>query len=158
MPIVAQISAANKLRNQVLAVPGTILIGQAGHPDKIIRFEHVPDYLNEFKKKNASYIFINMDKGPDQEAWSNAMRETFSTARRDRPVPNPIPVAPDSHEEWSVSLEDVPLIENGVAEVTVQEVKNEGPQVVNPIFACPVCNLTYNSEHAMKIHKGRAHK
>ena len=152
MPIVHPLSAANKLRNQVLSVPGTVLISQAGRPDKIIRFETVPDYLTEFKRRGQDYIFINMDRGPDQEAWNTAMRDAFSTARRDRPIPAPVEVSKDSHEEWSVSADDVPVIENGVKVVS----KDEKP-VINPIINCDKCNVSFNSEHGLKIHKGRAH-
>ena len=140
MPIVHQLSAANKLRNQVLSVPGTVLLAQAGRPDKIIRFETIPDYLTEFKRGGQDYIFINMDRGPDQEAWNTAMRDAFSTARRDRPIPPPVDVSKDSHEEWSVSPDDVPVIENGVKPVP----KSEAKPVDSPIIACDKCSMPFN--------------
>ena len=157
MPIIAPLSAANKLRNQVLSVPGTVLIGQAGHPDKVIRLEHVPEYLNEFKKRGAEHLFINMDRGPDQEAWNTAMREVFSTARRDRPVPNPIPVSQDSHAEWAVSVDDVPLIENGI-KVERIETTNIQTKTKPEIFKCNLCAMTWDSNRALAIHKGHVHK
>ena len=157
------LSAANKLRNQVLAVPGTILISQAGHPDKVIRLEYVPEYLKSFHVKpfRGVHIFINMDKGPDQEAWTTAMREVSSTAKRDRPIPLPKSVSQDYHAEWSVSPDEVPLIENGLQVVVAPSPK---PQTVVPVPVQPVksefqceCSYVAKSQAGLVAHK-RHHK
>ena len=150
------LSAASRLREQVLAIPGTVLLAQAGHVDKVIRFQHVPDYLakhdEKFTKGKRPYIFINLDRGPDQEIWSTTMKGVYSEARRDKPIPEAIPVAPECKAEWNVGPEDVPLIENGL--VIVEATKPVEAQ----IFKCDICGITYDKERAIRMHKMKAHK
>ena len=112
MPVM--LSAANRLRNQVLEVPGTVLLVNAGFPDRVIRFEKLPQCLVDFKATQRNdenkHITINLNMGPASEAWRDAMDVVRRTARRDRPVPDPLAVAENSKEEWSVGIEDVPVI------------------------------------------------
>ena len=146
------LSAASKLRDMGLKVPGTVLICQAGHPDEIIRLEVVPEVLNDFKKKGHDYILINLDRGPDQEHWRAALSEMNRMARRDKPMPNPIPVAQDSNKEWSLSPEDVPLIENNHGSPVTKQVKAAA------IFKCKVCDMSWDSNRALATHERFAHK
>lgn len=156
---VQRMSAANRLRKEVLSVPGTVLLSQAGNPDQVIRFQHIPDCLKAFKKKDDDYIFLNLDFGPPQEAWATAQRDIYQTARRDRPIPNPVPVAIECKDEWSMGPEDVPLVENGIIIPTSTiPAPSAATEVVNPIIKCDLCTMSFNSEHALKIHVGRAHK
>lgn len=154
------LSAANRLRIEVLAVPGTVLLSQAGIPDKVIRYQKVPDPIEKLKADNSiyqtrSHYTVNLDRGPDQEAWRDAQREVFLQARRDKPVPEPVSVAENSHEEWSVGNEDVPMVENAI--VLPAAVREAAPQPIN--FTCIDCTRSdFSSEQALKIHRGRAHK
>lgn len=170
----AQLSAASRLREEVLKMPGVILIGEAGHPDKIIRLQSVPEYMNEFKVRpdKGNYIFINLDKGPHQEAWKRLNAEAGRTARRDMPVPSPVHVAPDSHKEWSIGPDEVPLVENGGvvpqslnptrAIETIEKTMDRKPDVTETpkqgIFKCKTCNLTWDSNRALSTHERFAHK
>lgn len=152
------VSAANRLREKVSSINGTCILIAAGHPDKIIRFQALPKSLETLyfekaaaegiKTKEVIYpVMINMDRGPDQEAWNAAKREFFLMARRDRPVPEPLPVSEDSHADWSVDAEDVPVIENGIASA-------DAPVAL--ATTCDVCTVEFKTEHALKIHKARA--
>lgn len=126
----AKLNAASRLRDQVLSVPNTVLLVAAGRVDRVIRFNRRPNMLSKYRFDKARessqsltdidtpYTVLNMDKGPDAETWRNIEREVNQTSRRDRPVPDPLSVAEDCHEEWSVAPEDVPLIElNHVTEM-----------------------------------------
>ncbi len=158
----AQLSAANKLRNQVLDIDGTVLLCTAGRVDAVLRFQVVPDCLVPFRRDGQKHVFINLDNGPAREAWETARREVFLKARRDRPIPEPIPVAENSNEEWSLSPEDVPLVENLAGELAnpkpITEVLAEKRDAVAVAYKCEVCGKEFTSEHALKIHMGRYHK
>lgn len=129
----ALLSAANRLRNKVLEIPGTVLIVNPGYVDKVIRFRNLPEILVEFKKNSRNnetekHITIDLGTGPASEAWRNAMDVVRRTARRDVPIPDPIEVATDSHEDWSVVEEDVPVIETIIETVAVAAPKPPEPQ------------------------------
>lgn len=164
------VSAANRLRDKVSAINGTCLLVTAGHPDKIIRFQALPGSLEKLyfdkaaaegiKTKEVIYpVMINLDRGPDQEAWNAAKREFFLMARRDRPIPEPLPVSEDSHMDWSVDAEDVPVIENAIAApvVHVPSLNSDiSPVAADAERTCDNCMAEFKTEHALKIHKARA--
>ena len=90
------LSADSRLREKVTAVPGTVVLIGAGNVDRVIRFTKMPTCLIPFKKKieggSVFPVLLNLDRGPDQEAWKEAQREAFIGARRDRPMPGAVPV------------------------------------------------------------------
>lgn len=148
------LSAANKLRSKVLTLPGIVVLTSAGHPDKVIRFQVMPEVLVKLEKdkdEGRGYLCVNLDRGPDQEAWRDAMDVTRRTARRDVPIPDPLAVSEDCHSDWSVGEEDVPTIENAIEIVSVQKAREDE-------FKCTECPKTFTSESGVKIHKSRAHK
>lgn len=151
------VSAASRLRERVSSIQGTCLLVAAGHPDKIIRFQVLPKSLEKLyfdkaeaegiKTKEAVFpVMVNLDRGPDQEAWNAAKREFFLTARRDRPTPEPLPVSEDSHTDWSVDAEDVPVVENGIVSAETK---------IEAAATCETCTAPFKTEHALKIHKAR---
>jgi len=163
----ATLSADNKLRNRVAAIPGTVILIGAGHADRVVRFETLPECLKTFMSKaytkdgtemSVYPVIVNLDRGPGQEAWAQACKEVFLTARRDKPTPDPLAVSEKPSEGWSLEEADVPLIENGVtpvpaASASVPVSENEA---VAPITAtCPTCTVEFKSAHGLKIHRMR---
>ena len=144
------LSADSKLRNRVTAVAGTVVLVGAGNVDRVIRFTRLPECLVAFKTKTqGSSVFpvvLNLDRGPDQEAWNAAQREAYIGARRDRPMPDPLPVAADNAKGWSVDEEDVPVIEFQTA---AKETEDEKTAV------CGTCTVDFKTENALNIHKTR---
>lgn len=134
----SKLNAASRLREEVLNVPNTVLLISVGHPDKVIRFTRMPDSLKRWRDNKAAersekefptaHTPINLDKGPDAEAWKEITRELFLQARRDRPVPEALPVAEDCHTDWSVGPEEVPVVEINAIEVvsTVSDAPRRG--------------------------------
>ena len=145
------LNADVKLRNKVAAVEGTVILIGAGHVDRVIRFTKLPECLEAFKTKVIDGtvtwpVLLNLDRGPDQEAWAQAKRETFVTARRDRPVAEPLPVSAKNSEGWSVDAEDVPVVE-----IETKDKVDEESGVV-----CETCTVKFNTAKALDIHKARA--
>lgn len=147
------LSADSRLRNKVSAIDGTVILVGAGNVDRVIRFTRIPSCLVPFKTKTeTSPIFpvvLNLDRGPDQEAWNAAQREAFLGARRDRPMPEPLPVSADNKTGWSVDADDVPVIE-------LAEVKEGSAADADKKFVCDTCTVSFNTENALGIHKTRA--
>jgi hypothetical protein len=146
----AILSADNRLRQQVCAVDGTVLLVGAGFVDRVIRFTQTPDCLKPFMTKDNDVsvfpVVLNLDRGPGQEAWKEAMRDAESRARRDKPIPQPLEVSEKTSEGWSVGNEDIPIIEyDAAAKVTVNALK----------CGAEGCGMEFRSENALKIHKGR---
>ena len=143
------LSADNRLRQKVASIDGTIVLVGAGNVDRVIRFTRLPDCLIPFKTKSGDDrvfpVILNLDRGPDQEAWTNAKREAFLGARRDRPMPEALPVSEDNTKGWSADVDDVPVVEFEAGQAT------EAPDK----FQCENCTVGFNTEHALKIHKGR---
>ena len=144
------LSADSRLRARVAAVHGTVILVGAGNVDRVIRFTKIPAVLEAFKTKTEGAsifpVVLNLDRGPDQEAWNNAQREAFLGARRDRPMPEPLPVAKDNVTGWSVDAEDVPVVEFESQVAKAEEKK----------FICDTCTVGFNTENALGIHKTRA--
>src|SRR3569833_2938942 len=120
----ATLNAASRLREQVLKIPNTVLLISAGHPDRVIRFNRLPEIIQVYRKNKeqekgfiSEHTALNLDIGPDQECWRNAMRESSQMARRDRPMPEPLAVAPDTKTDWALGPEDVPVVEMNIIEV-----------------------------------------
>lgn len=163
----AHLTADNKLRARVAAIPGTVILVGAGHPDRVVRFETLPDCLKQYMSKayskdgaemNVYPVILNLDRGPGQEAWAQASREVFLTARRDKPTPDPLAVAEKPSEGWSLEEADVPLIENGKAPVPVvsESVPVSENEAVVPLTAtCPTCTVEFKNAHGLKIHRMR---
>lgn len=134
-------TAASRLRDNVLKVPGTVLLISAGHPDKVVRFNRLPEIVQKYREQKEAergekfptvHTALNLDIGPDSECWRNAMREAGSMARRDKPMPSPIEVAQDCKSEWAIDNEDVPVIElsliqtsTAIKEPSAQEVMDK---------------------------------
>lgn len=147
----AMLSADNRLRNKVAAVEGTVILVGAGNVDRVIRFTELPEVLKPFMSKdpasNESHypVMINLDRGPDQEAWTAAMRDANARARRDKPIPQALEVSAKHSEGWSVDVEDVPVIEyDGTISVEVSKLK------------CGTCGLEAKTENGLRIHQSRA--
>ncbi len=147
------LSADSRLRNKVAAIEGTVILVGAGNVDRVIRFTRLPSCLVPFKTKLENTqvfpVLLNLDRGPDQEAWNAAQREAFIGARRDRPVPSALPVAPDNTKGWSVDAEDVPVVE-------LAALKDEGEAETDKKFVCDTCTVSFNTENALGIHKTRS--
>ena len=146
------LSADSRLRSRVAAIPGTVILVGAGNVDRVIRFTKLPAVLETFKTKTEGAsvfpVILNLDRGPDQEAWNGAQREAFLGARRDRPMPEALPVAADNTKGWSVDAEDVPVVEfDAPAAAAKAEEKS---------FICDTCTVSFNTENALGIHKTRA--
>lgn len=147
----ALLSADNRLRQSVCAVEGTVLLVGAGFVDRVIRFTHTPECLKTFMTKDNDVsvypVVLNLDRGPGQEAWKQAMRDAESRARRDKPIPQPLEVSEKTSEGWSVGNEDIPIIEYD---------KDKAASVANPLICqAEGCKMEFRSENALKIHKGR---
>lgn len=146
----ALLSADNRLRQKVCAVEGTVLLVGAGHVDRVIRFSKLPNCLTPFMTKHDDKtvypVVINLDRGPGQEAWAEALRDANSRARRDKPIPRPLEVSADPKEGWAVDDEDVPVIEyEADAAVTVSSL----------ICQAEGCKQEFRTENGLRIHKAR---
>lgn len=144
----AMLSADNRLRQKVSAIDGTVILVGAGHVDRVIRFTKLPDVLEAFKTADNDAkvypVVLNLDRGPDQEAWAAAMRDANSRARRDKPIPQPLEVSASHSEGWSVDVEDVPVIEyDGSAPVVSNDLK------------CSTCTVEFKTPNGLRIHQAR---
>lgn len=144
----ALLSADNRLRQRVCAGEGTVLLVGAGFVDRVIRFTKLPACLKPFMTKDNDVevypVVINLDRGPGQEAWREALRDAESRARRDKPIPQPLEVSADPKEGWAVDNEDVPVIEYDAA----------APTKTNELV-CQECKLEFRTENGLRIHKAR---
>lgn len=147
----ALLSADNRLRQKVCAVEGTVLLVGAGHVDRVIRFTELPECLIPFMTKNEEEkvypVVLNLDRGPGQEAWVQALRDANNRARRDKPIPQPLEVSADPKEGWAVDDEDVPVIE-------YENAKPSEAQNASPIV-CDACKLEFRTENGLRIHQAR---
>lgn len=145
------LSADNRLRQKVCAVNGTVLLVGAGFVDRVIRFTELPKCLEPFKSvDNDERVFpvvLNLDRGPSQEAWAEALRDAQNRARRDKPIPQPLEVSADTKEGWAVDNEDVPVIEYDSS----IEVGKPNPLVCQT----EGCKLEFRTENGLRIHKAR---
>lgn len=146
----ATISPDNRLRAKVTAIKGTVIIIGAGHVDRAIRYTALPDCLKPFMTKvdggpDVFPVLLNLDRGPDQEAWAQAKRESFLRARRDQQIPEPLPVSEKNSEGWSLDVDDIPVVEFDAAISKSGGIKH----------TCATCTVDFNTEHALKIHQGR---
>lgn len=141
-----------RLRNKVSSVEGTVILIGAGHVDRVIRFTNLPPVLKPFMTpvpdtKDFTFpVMLNLDRGPDQEAWAAAVRDAHSRARRDKPIPQPLEVSAKHSEGWSVDVEDVPVIEY-----------DEKAVVAEPSsLKCGSCDFEARTENGLRIHQSRA--
>ena len=151
------LSADNRLRQKVSEVDGTVILVGAGNVDRCIRFTKLPDCLKPFMtkyhvdtegggsaEKTKFPVMLNLDRGPDQEAWAEAKRQANFGARRDKPMPEALPVSAKNEEGWALDFEDIPVIEF------------EESEKAKPVeFKCSTCTSEFRTEHALKIHQGR---
>ena len=151
----ALLSADNRLRQRVCAVEGTVLLIGAGFVDRVIRFAKTPDCLKPWMTKlqdtdgtdvSVFPVVLNLDRGPGQEAWKEALRDAESRARRDKPIPQPLEVSADPKEGWAVDNEDVPVIEYDA---------NAAPKSSALKCGFEGCDMEFSTENALRIHKGR---
>lgn len=161
------LSADNKLRNRVAAIPGTVILVGAGHSDRVVRFETLPECLKPFMtvkydkdggEQRVYPVVLNLDRGPSQEAWTQASREVFLTARRDKPTPEALAVSEKPSEGWSLEETDVPVIENGKPDDPDEKGTNVVQKADNAAdmgVACPTCTVEFKSAHGLKIHRMR---
>lgn len=117
----ATLSAASKLRDQVLSMDGTILLVSPGHPDKVIRVLPLPEFALEYKRARSEgrdlskHLKLDLGNGPDSEIWREIERQIFLSPERGRVMPVPLSVSKDSNSEWGVSPEEVPTVSMFVA-------------------------------------------
>lgn len=152
MPV--YVSAASRLRDEVLSVPSTMLLQQGGFVDRVIRVLPLPGRK------------FNLDIGPDIEAWNEIQRLMFLHSRRDKPVPLPLAVSENTREEFSVRSEDVPTVtlvgytpegEAAAAEPAAAVVPKAEAKV-NP-FQCTECDAPpFKNEVGVRMHKVHKHK
>lgn len=147
----ALLSADNRLRQRVCAQDGMVLLIGAGFVDKIIRFTQIPSCLKPFMSKDGEEsvypVVLNLDRGPGQEAWKEALRDAQSRARRDKPIPAPLEVSADPKEGWAVDVEDVPVIE--------YDATAEAPKEAALKCSAEGCGLEFRTENGLRIHKAR---
>lgn len=147
----ALLSADNRLRQRVCSVDGTVLLVGAGFVDRVIRFTNTPACLKAFMSKDGDVevfpVVLNLDRGPSQEAWREALRDAQSKARRDKPIPQPLEVSEKTSEGWAVDIDDVPVI----------EYENDDSEVKTNALVCQHegCGMEFRTDNALRIHKGR---
>ena len=145
------LNAAGRLREKVVSIPGTVILSRAGYPDEAIRFLEAPACLMPFKTKIDGItrwpIKINLDRGPQQEAWAQAKRESFLRARRDTPMPEPLRVAAESKDEWMLDAADIPVVE--------YEKKTEESNTAASGFQCLTCTQSWPTQKGLEGHQSR---
>lgn len=163
----ATLSAANKLRNKVLSDPNTVLLVQAGGVDKVLKVVPLPKHIvdewgpnSEARRRSnpegQKAVVLNLDNGPQNEAWQAIEREIFLRARRDRETPKPREVAPDSRSEWELDETDVPtvaLIDGGYQDRTSLPEKPEESGVIGHKCDFKGCDKSFAKERALQTHK-----
>lgn len=115
------LSAGSRLREEILKSPNVFLLTRAGSVDRVIRVVPLEGKV------------LNLDNGPEGEEWATVERQIFLRSRSDRALPQPVPVAQSSRDEWSISLVEIPTI------VLLEEGPQDGrPAASKPEQAAPV--------------------
>lgn len=148
-----RISAANRMREQVLKDRDVVLISRAGFVDEVIKIASIPDHVRKMAdqepkpNKPAVALELNLDNQPHIEAWMELERFIQSYAERDRPISKPLPVSGSPKEEWNLAPEDVPVI------TLIQKAPARPAAAQEPDLSCDVCKKPFDSKRALNAHR-----
>lgn len=166
------LTAASRLRAEVLKMEGLILIVDPGRPDKVIQVTPWPDYISDLRTEQRKstrdekliHVELNLSRNPEQEAFKMLEREINLRSPRDRAVPVPLAVAENLRDEWSVMPEDVPVADiSGIQlpaerplRLTLRELAAKQDQEDSE-YACSECEKTFPKKNALQLHTRNKH-
>ncbi len=180
------VTAASRLRAEVLQMEGLILIVNSGRPDKVIQVNPLPDYLSALREEQRSdkrpkkfvrddkgreffetmpanheteqkHVELNLMRMPHQEAFKLLEREIHLRCPRDRALPAPLSVAESLKDEWSVMPEDVPSV--SFADVLPEQAERTLSVPLEEIasFQCSECDANFPKKQGLLMHIRHRH-